>query len=97
MRTGGRGLAVNSVRETERRHANRAGFHQAISRIDEIRWLDRTESIADTIFSNDFKLICPVQSPLQKYSASLRGQITGLCRAILCPQEGRFAIVTNVG
>jgi hypothetical protein len=49
------------------------------------------------IFRNDFKLICPVQSHGEKYSAFLEGQITGLCRVSLALEEGRFAIVTNVG
>ena len=33
----------------------------------------------------------------QKYSASVVGQISGTSCAVSCPQEGRFAIVTNVG
>jgi hypothetical protein len=39
----------------------------------------------------------PVQSHLQKYSAFAVGQIKSITPAILSHQEGRFAIVTNVG
>jgi hypothetical protein len=48
-------------------------------------------------FFNRLKLLLPVQSHLKKYSAFLSPQITGLSRGIPRPQEGRFAIVTNVG
>jgi hypothetical protein len=33
----------------------------------------------------------------QKYFASRLTQISSLIRAVPCPQEGRFAIVTDVG
>jgi hypothetical protein len=38
-----------------------------------------------------------VQPCLQKYPSFHLTQITGLCRAIPFPIEGRFAIVTDVG
>jgi hypothetical protein len=50
----------------------------------------------DAIFRNDLKLFCPIQPTPKKYSASFLAQI----RIIICPSqpdEGRFAIVTNVG
>jgi hypothetical protein len=42
-------------------------------------------------------LICPVQSGLQKYSASRFTQIKSISIAIPSHTEGRFAIVTDVG
>jgi hypothetical protein len=45
---------------------------------------------------NRIKLICPVQSSLQKQFASRITQITSMPSAIP-PAEGRFAIVTDVG
>ncbi len=51
----------------------------------------------NAIFYNGFKVICPVQSRLQKDFGFHLGQITGLSLAIPCPSEGRFAIVTDVG
>jgi hypothetical protein len=39
----------------------------------------------------------PVQPFLQKYSCSLQTQITSASIVIPHPQEGRFAIVTDVG
>ena len=41
-------------------------------------------------------LICPVQSGLQKYSASRFTQIKSISIAVPPHTEGRFAIVTNV-
>ncbi len=46
---------------------------------------------------NGINLICPVQSRLQKYSASPLTQITSISLAIPSHTEGRFAIVTDVG
>src|ERR1700744_2986257 len=48
-------------------------------------------------FPSPFKLIWAVQILQQKYSASNRPQITGTSQLIPCPQEGRIAIVTDVG
>ena len=48
-------------------------------------------------FSRRIKLICPVQSCLQKYSALVSAQITHMSFAIPLLHEGRFAIVTDVG
>jgi hypothetical protein len=48
-------------------------------------------------FPNQINLIWVVQSPRKKYFASHRGQITGLCSAVLFRQEGRSRVVTNVG
>jgi hypothetical protein len=48
-------------------------------------------------FLRRIKLICPVQTTLQKYSCSRLTQITSISIAIPFPQEGRFAVVTNVG
>ena len=39
----------------------------------------------------------PVHTPLQKYSASVQTQINSRTLAIPFPQEGRFAVVTDVG
>jgi hypothetical protein len=48
-------------------------------------------------FLNNFKLFLPVQSRAQKYFSSSPGQITSKTQPIPRPQEGRFAIVTDVG
>ena len=45
---------------------------------------------------NHFKLICPVQSRLQKYFLSPLTQISGISLAVP-PTEGRIAIVTDAG
>jgi len=47
-------------------------------------------------FLNHFKLICPVQSCAKKESPSRETQISPKSRHP-GPQEGRIAIVTNVG
>ena len=44
-----------------------------------------------------FNVIWAVQSCQRKYTASQRPQISGFVRFVLHSQEGRFAIVTNVG
>jgi hypothetical protein len=44
-----------------------------------------------------FNLIWAVQSGGEKYSAWRRPQISGFLSFVPFPQEGRFAIVTNVG
>ena len=48
-------------------------------------------------FSNGSNVICPVQPRLQKYSASHLPQINRTTPRIPSHQEGRFAIVTDVG
>jgi hypothetical protein len=48
-------------------------------------------------FFNPFKLICPVQPCAKKESASRETQISPRTRAIPAREEGRIAIVTNVG
>jgi hypothetical protein len=48
-------------------------------------------------FSLRIKLICLVQSCLQRYSTSFFAQITFTTAAIPLLHKGRFAIVTNVG
>jgi hypothetical protein len=66
----------------------RPGYRKSSSGLQELR--------DHAIFRNDLKLICPIQPAPQKYSASFLAQI----RIIICPSqpdEGRFAIVTNVG
>jgi hypothetical protein len=59
--------------------------------------LDPSCSISNgAIFHNGIKVICPVQSPLQKDSASRSTQINLITFAIPF-QRGALAIVTNVG
>ena len=58
--------------------------------------LNRIDLIARRANQADV-LTPPVQPPLQKYSASRLTQISSLSRAVPCPNEGRFAIVTDVG
>jgi hypothetical protein len=48
-------------------------------------------------FLNRFKPILPVQSSPKKYSASPIPQIKFISIAVPLHQEGRFAIVTDVG
>jgi hypothetical protein len=50
-----------------------------------------------TIFLNRINVICPVQSLPQKHSASRSTQITLIFPAVSSLNEGRIAIVTNVG
>jgi hypothetical protein len=52
---------------------------------------------AEKKFCCAIKLIWGVQSPAQKYSGSLPGQITAISAAIPTQYKGRFAIVTDVG
>src|ERR1700694_5548302 len=48
--------------------------------------------------ANQVDLLTPAVQPLlQKYSASHLTQISSLSRAVPRPNEGRFAIVTDVG
>jgi hypothetical protein len=47
-------------------------------------------------FMRYFSVIWVVQSYQQKYSACAVGQINATDSRVLCSQEGRFAIVTNV-
>ena len=47
--------------------------------------------------SRRIKLICPVQSSMQRYSASFFAQIIFTTEVIPLLHEGRFAIVTDVG
>ena len=51
----------------------------------------------ETNFSNPISVICPVQPPPQKYTSSLHPQITPTSPPVLARQEGRIAIVTDVG
>jgi hypothetical protein len=46
---------------------------------------------------NRINVICPVQSSLQKYFTSPVGQIISTNSRHPTPQEGRIAIVTDVG
>src|ERR1039458_9895728 len=46
--------------------------------------------------SRRIKLICPVQSSMQRYSASFFAQIIFTTEVIPLLHEGRFAIVTDV-
>src|SRR6516165_8614466 len=48
-------------------------------------------------FMNRFNVIWVVQSSRQKYFASRLPQISGYLPFIPHPQEGRFAVVTDVG
>jgi hypothetical protein len=48
-------------------------------------------------FVRHFKLIWVVQSPLQKYSYFGKSEIMVLLASSCLDNEGRFAIVTNVG
>jgi hypothetical protein len=48
-------------------------------------------------YLNAIKLICPVQPSLQKYTSSLRPQISPTTSPVPARQEGRIAIVTDVG
>jgi hypothetical protein len=48
-------------------------------------------------FVSDIKLIWAVQTDSEKFSAFAVGQISASTPAIPRPQEGRFAVVTNVG
>ena len=50
-----------------------------------------------TIFSNNFKLICPVQSSLAKIFRFPSTQISRYNTRHPVPRRGAFAIVTNVG
>jgi len=50
-----------------------------------------------TIFSNNFKLICPVQPRPQKYSASRETQITPTTPAIPSREEGRWPSSQTLG
>ena len=50
-----------------------------------------------TIFSNNFKLICPVQPRPQKYSASRETQITPTTPAIPSREEGRWPSSRTLG
>ena len=64
--------------------------------------ITRTDSLPHGCFP---KLICPtgspfripVQSPHQKYFAFSEAQISCMVRVSRFPQEGRLAIVTDVG
>ena len=49
------------------------------------------------IFSSNFKLICPVQSRPQKYSASWQTQITPTTPAIPSREEGRWPSSRTLG
>jgi hypothetical protein len=51
----------------------------------------------ETNFSNPISVICPVQPSSQKYTASPRPQITPTNQPVPARQEGRIAIVTDVG
>src|SRR5215216_6677314 len=51
----------------------------------------------ETNFSNPISVICPVQPSPQKYTSSLRPQITPTSQPVPARQEGRIAIVTDVG
>jgi hypothetical protein len=52
---------------------------------------------AETDFISPIKLICPVQSPRQKYSASIFQKFMFLSPHPASIEEGRFAVVTSVG
>ena len=52
---------------------------------------------AKSKLQSDFKLIWVVQIATKKYFAFAVGQISANTPAVSCPQEGRFAIVTDVG
>jgi hypothetical protein len=49
------------------------------------------------IFRSNFNVICPVQSSPKKHSASRRTQISTTTSAVSSLNEGRIAIVTDVG
>ena len=51
----------------------------------------------ETNFLNPIKVICPVQRPLQKYTSSRFPQISPTTPPVPARQEGRIAIVTDVG
>jgi hypothetical protein len=51
----------------------------------------------ETNFLNPFKVICPVQSSPRKYTSSRRPQISPTSQPVPARQEGRIAIVTDVG
>jgi hypothetical protein len=51
----------------------------------------------NAVLLKQINVIWVVQSPSQKYSRSLRTQITHISLAIPAHTEGRFAIVTDVG
>jgi hypothetical protein len=63
------------------------------------RWLMRAtrSSRAATKLPNDRKVIWAVQSRREKFPASVATQITSVCLTSRALQEGRFAIVTDVG
>ena len=50
-----------------------------------------------TNFLNPINLICPVQPSPRKYTSSRRPQITRTSQPVPARQEGRIAIVTDVG
>jgi hypothetical protein len=51
----------------------------------------------ETKFLNPINVICPVQPALQKYTSSRRPQISPTTPLVPARQEGRIAIVTDVG
>jgi hypothetical protein len=51
----------------------------------------------ETNFSNPISVICPVQPSPQKYTSSPHHQITPTSPPVPARQEGRIAIVTDVG
>jgi hypothetical protein len=51
----------------------------------------------ETNFLNPINVICPVQPSLQKYTSSRRPQISPTTPPVPARQEGRIAIVTDVG
>ena len=56
----------------------------------------KAESIRSN-FLNPIDMICPVQPSLQKYTSSRRPQISPTSQPVPARQEGRIAIVTDVG
>jgi hypothetical protein len=64
-------------------------------RIDALR--PATALLLERKFACRIKLICPVQTSREKYSAFAVGQIISTSSPVSRPHEGRLAIVTDVG
>jgi hypothetical protein len=71
------------------------GFSEATSRIRSKTAPNGVREKAN--FVSGIMLIWVVQICAQKYSSFGKSEIVGIFPPFRCPQEGRFAIVTNVG
>jgi hypothetical protein len=72
------------------------GGHGANAPLPTLRYGDKPTDLPDGQISSSAAIVS-VQPCLQKYSASGVGQIKSTTRAVPFLQEGRFAVVTNVG